>query len=194
MDLTDKLSRDGFVFLGLITFTIAVSYPISGFISDKIIEKLDLQSSSQDYQVHQISDKLKQTYTLQSKMEPTQLDAKYIAKIINIPKIDIKNIKNEKDIKQLPDLKDLAGKMPLPPLPPPPINNQNNNNPANNQNNQLKLQSIFISKSEIFAIINNAIVKEGQQIQDYKVVKIFEDRVQLKNTTTGEIKWVKLFQ
>jgi hypothetical protein len=60
--------------------------------------------------------------------------------------------------------------------------------------NQIKLQSIFISKSESFVIINNTILKEGQQIQDYQIIKIFEDKVKLRNIKTGETKWLKLFQ
>jgi hypothetical protein len=180
MDLASRfdIGKDGFMFIGLIAFAIVISYPISGYISNKIIEKVEFQSLSQSYQTY---DKLKQVYILQSKIKPSQLDANYMVKVINIPKIE--NIKNDdKDIKQLPDLKELVKN-----LPPPNANNIP-------MTNQIKLQSIFISKSESFVIINNTILKEGQQIQDYRIVKIFEDKVEIKNVKTGEIKWLKLFQ
>jgi|GEM_PF-6937268 len=176
MDLASRfdIGKDGFMFLGLVVFAIIISYPISGYISDKVVEKLEFQSLSQNYQTY---DKLKQVYILQSKTKPSQLDAKYMVKVINIPKVE--NITSDsKDIKQLPDLKDLVKNLP----------------PPNANTDQIKLQSIFISKSESFVIINNNILKEGQQIQDYKIVKIFEDKVKLRNIKTGEIKWLKLFQ
>jgi hypothetical protein len=180
MDLASRfdIGKDGFMFLGLITFVIIISYPISGYISDKIVERLEFQSLSQNYQTY---DKLKQVYVLQSKIKPSQLDAKYMVKVINIPKVE--NIKSDgKDIKQLPDLKELVKN-----LPPPNANNIP-------MTNQIKLQSIFISKSESFVIINNSILKEGEQIQDYKIIKISEDKVKLKNIKTGETRWLKLFQ
>jgi hypothetical protein len=180
MDLVSRfnIGKDGFMFLGLVIFAIVISYPISGYISEKIAGKLELQSLSQDYQMH---NKLKQVYVLQSEIKPSQLDAKYMAKVINVPKVE--NIKsNGKDIKQLPDLKELVKNLPPP---------NTNNIPTTNQ---IKLQSIFISKSESFVIINNTILKEGQQIQDYKIVKIFEDKVKIENVKTGEIRWLKLFQ
>jgi len=180
MDLASRfdIGKDGFMFLGLVAFAIIISYPISGYISDKIVERLEFQSLSQNYQTY---DKLKQVYVLQSKIKPSQLDAKYMVKVINIPKVE--NIKSDgKDIKQLPDLKDLVKN-----LPPPNANNIP-------MTNQIKLQSIFISKSESFVIINNSILKEGEQIQDYKIIKISEDKVKLKNIKTGETRWLKLFQ
>jgi hypothetical protein len=180
MDLASKfdIGKDGFMFLGLVAFAIIISYPISGYISDKIIEKVEFKSLSQNYQTY---DKLKQVYILQSKIKPSQLDANYILKVANIPAT--KNIKSDsKDIKQLPDLKELVKKIPPP----------NANNTL--ETNQIKLQSIFISKLESFVIINNTILKEGQQIQNYKIIKIFEDKVELKNIKTGETRWLKLFQ
>jgi len=180
MDLASRfdIGKDGFMFLGLVAFAIIISYPISGYISDKIVERLEFQSLSQNYQTY---DKLKQVYVLQSKIKPSQLDTKYVVKVINIPKVE--NIKSDgKDIKQLPDLKDLVKN-----LPPPNANNIP-------MTNQIKLQSIFISKSESFVIINNTILKEGQQIQDYKIIKILEDKVRIRNIKTGETKWLKLFQ
>jgi hypothetical protein len=180
MDLASRfdIGKDGFMFLGLVAFAIVISYPISKYISDKTVERLEFQSLSQNYQTY---DKLKQVYVLQSKIKPSQLDTKYMVKVINIPKVE--NIKNDgKDIKQLPDLKDLVKN-----LPPPNANNIP-------MTNQIKLQSIFISKSESFVIINNTILKEGQQIQDYRIVKIFEDKVEIKNVKTGKIRWLKLFQ
>ena len=180
MDLASKfdIGKDGFMFFGLVAFAIIISYPISKYISDKIIERLEFRSLSQNYQTY---DKLKQVYVLQSKIKPSQLDTKYILKVINIPTTE--NIKsNSKDIKQLPDLKELVKNLPPP----------NANNPI--ETNQIKLQSIFISKSESFVIINNTILKEEQQIQDYKIIKIFEDKVELKNVKTGETRWLKLFQ
>jgi hypothetical protein len=179
MDLASKfdIGKDGFMFLGLAAFAIIISYPISGYISDRIVERLELQSLNQDYQMH---NKLKQVYTLQSKIKPSQLDAKYMVKVINLPTPN-KARGNSKYRKQLPNLKDLVKK-----LPPPNANNIP-------MTNQIKLQSIFISKSESFVIINNIILKEGQQIQGYKIVKIFEDKVKIENTKTGETKWLKLF-
>jgi len=179
MDLVSRfdIGKDGFTFLGLVTFAIIISYPISGFISDKIIERLEFQSLSQNYQTY---DKLKQVYVLQSKIKPSQLDANYILKVVNLPTPN-KAKSDGKDIKQLPDLKELVKNLP-------------HVNTISSQTNQIKLQSIFISKSESFAIINNTILKEGQQIQDYKIIKIFEDKVKLKNIKTGETKWLKLFQ
>ena len=180
MDLASKfdIGKDGFMFLGLVAFAIIISYPISKYISDKIIERLDFLSLSQNYQTY---DKLKQVYILQSKIKPSQLDANYILKVFNIPTPN-KAKSDGKDIKQLPDLKELVKN-----LPPPNANNTL-------ETNQIKLQSIFISKLESFVIINNTILKEGQQIQDYKIIKIFEDKVKLKNIKTGETKWLKLFQ
>jgi hypothetical protein len=180
MDLVSRfdIGKEGFTFLGLVAFAIIFSYPISKYISDKIIERLEFQSLSQNYQTY---DKLKQVYVLQSKIKPSQLDTSYILKVVNIPTTE--NIKsNSKDIKQLPDLKELVKNLPPP----------NANNPI--ETNQIKLQSIFISKSESFVIINNTILKEGQQIQDYKIIKIFEDKVELKNVKTGEARWLELFQ
>jgi hypothetical protein len=180
MDLASRfdISKDGFMFLGLIVFAIIISYPISGYISDKIIERLEFQSLSQNYQTY---DKLKQVYVLQSKIKPSQLDANYISKVANLPTSN--KVKSDgKDIKQLPDLKDLVKN-----LPPPNANNIP-------MTNQIKLQAIFISKSESFVIINNSILKEGEQIQDYKIIKIFEDKVKITNIKTGETKWLKLFQ
>ena len=177
MDLVSRfdIGKDGFMFLGLVTFAIIISYPISGYISDKIVEKVEFQSLSQNYQTY---DKLKQVYILQSKIKPSQLDVNYILKVVDIPAT--KNIKSDgKDIKQLPDLKDLVKNLPPPNIP---------------MTNQIKLQSIFISKSESFVIINNSILKEGEQIQDYKIIKIFEDKVRIRNIKTGETKWLKLFQ
>ena len=177
MDLVSRfdIGKDGSMFLGLVTFAIIISYPISGYISDKIIEKVEFQSLSQNYQTY---DKLKQVYILQSKIKPSQLDVNYILKVVDIPAT--KNIKSDgKDIKQLPDLKDLVKNLPPPNIP---------------MTNQIKLQSIFISKSESFVIINNSILKEGEQIQDYKIIKIFEDKVRIRNIKTGETKWLKLFQ
>jgi len=177
MDLVSRfdIGKDGFMFFGLVTFAIIISYPISGYISDKIVEKVEFQSLSQNYQTY---DKLKQVYILQSKIKPSQLDVNYILKVVDIPAT--KNIKSDgKDIKQLPDLKDLVKNLPPPNIP---------------MTNQIKLQSIFISKSESFVIINNSILKEGEQIQDYKIIKIFEDKVRIRNIKTGETKWLKLFQ
>jgi hypothetical protein len=180
MDLASKfdIGKDGFMFLGLVAFAIIISYPISGYISDKIIEKVEFKSLSQNYQTY---DKLKQVYILQSKIKPSQLDTNYILKVVNIPTPN-KAKSDGKDIKQLPDLKELVKNLP------PHVNT------ISSQTNQIKLQSIFISKSESFVIINNTILKEGQQIQNYKIIKIFEDKVELKNIKTGETRWLKLFQ
>lgn len=53
--------------------------------------------------------------------------------------------------------------------------------PAQKRQFRLRLRGVSISQTRSVALINNAVVKEGEYIGPYRVVKIYPDRVVLTN-------------